>query len=663
MRGKVFISYARVTRRRVQAIARALEAEGWQVWIDNQLISGRSFADEIQKALDASDAVLAVWSSAAVASDWVRGEATRANAAGKLVQIRIDDAQLPLPFDQLHCLDFSHWRQGVKDADWAALGESLNATAARSARAPAPLASPPPRRWRPALRRFPVLVGLATLLLVVATGLALRTWRTSRPTDLEPRIALSPFTPVDADAQTSAFAKRLTNEVAGVLNENIAGLAPPSASSSPPDADLGVGGTVEREGDTLRVRSYLEDPRAKVTLWSRQYEHPASGEDVLRTQVAVELSDNLQNAMEPLRQQGLKIDPRTLALWISANAIYRQGRIVADPRVVASAYQQVVDRAPNFANARGMVAQALALASLSLSGPEAAELRRRARAEAERAIRTDPTTAEGAYDALFFLARGEAPLDIARAEDAWLTGLSRMPNSVGGLMRLCELLLDAGRAKAALPYCEHAAALRPLGAAWGYRYARALAATGQTERADRAIDREVRLHPQHWWIRQARFRMKAFIGPPDDALALLGDPTQPPAFTAEETEALEAFLQARMSDAPRDVERAVMKLRQVGQRGQLNGAIVLEALVVLHKLDDAFEFAARGPQNLGAQQGGWLFDPGMEPAQRDPRFWPLAARTGLLRYWRTRGVWPDFCSEPGLSFDCAKEAARAMNAG
>jgi hypothetical protein len=61
--------------------------------------------------------------------------------------------------------------------------------------------------------------------------------------------------------------------------------------------------------------------------------------------------------------------------------------------------------------------------------------------------------------------------------------------------------------------------------------------------------------------------------------------------------------------------------------------------------------------NLGSSQG-WLFEPGMQPAQRDPRFWTLAARLGLIRYWRIRGVWPDFCQEPSLGFDCATRAAQ-----
>jgi hypothetical protein len=43
--------------------------------------------------------------------------------------------------------------------------------------------------------------------------------------------------------------------------------------------------------------------------------------------------------------------------------------------------------------------------------------------------------------------------------------------------------------------------------------------------------------------------------------------------------------------------------------------------------------------------------------RRDPRFMQLAARLGMVDYWHSSGHWPDFCSEPGLPYDCRREAA------
>ena len=38
----------------------------------------------------------------------------------------------------------------------------------------------------------------------------------------------------------------------------------------------------------------------------------------------------------------------------------------------------------------------------------------------------------------------------------------------------------------------------------------------------------------------------------------------------------------------------------------------------------------------------------------------LAARSGLIGYWRETGKWPDFCFDPDLPYDCKKEAAKLM---
>jgi hypothetical protein len=52
----------------------------------------------------------------------------------------------------------------------------------------------------------------------------------------------------------------------------------------------------------------------------------------------------------------------------------------------------------------------------------------------------------------------------------------------------------------------------------------------------------------------------------------------------------------------------------------------------------------------------FLFYPLTAPLRRDRRFMQLAARIGLVDYWRSTGKWPDFCSEPGLPYNCQAEA-------
>lgn len=102
----IFISYSKQDFSVAQALAKDLESFGADVWWDTQLYAGRNFHDEIVKQLDAANAVIVIWSEPAVASEWVRAEATRASRQKKLVPTSLPDfdlANLPLPFDQLHC--------------------------------------------------------------------------------------------------------------------------------------------------------------------------------------------------------------------------------------------------------------------------------------------------------------------------------------------------------------------------------------------------------------------------------------------------------------------------------------------------------------------------------------------------------------------------------
>lgn len=48
----------------------------------------------------------------------------------------------------------------------------------------------------------------------------------------------------------------------------------------------------------------------------------------------------------------------------------------------------------------------------------------------------------------------------------------------------------------------------------------------------------------------------------------------------------------------------------------------------------------------------------MRSIRADQRFIALSAKLGLLDYWERTNVWPDFCSDPQLPYDCKQEAAK-----
>ncbi len=117
----IFISYAREREDEAHRIAEALRARNYGVWRDDEIPAHRSFGDMIEERLKAAKVVLVLWSAAAAKSEWVRSEASRARAMGKLVQLTLDKSPLPIPFDQIQCANLVGW-MGDPDADGVAEG-------------------------------------------------------------------------------------------------------------------------------------------------------------------------------------------------------------------------------------------------------------------------------------------------------------------------------------------------------------------------------------------------------------------------------------------------------------------------------------------------------------------------------------------------------------
>lgn len=137
----VFISYARARARQAEALAAILRSRGIAVWRDDDIPPHRPFGDVIAERLEAARAVVVLWSEEAGRSHWVRAEAEHARMAGKLVQLTLDGAPLPLPFNQIQCEDLCGWHG---DDEPRALGKVLSSVSELLGRAPPHAVSAPP---------------------------------------------------------------------------------------------------------------------------------------------------------------------------------------------------------------------------------------------------------------------------------------------------------------------------------------------------------------------------------------------------------------------------------------------------------------------------------------------------------------------------------------
>jgi hypothetical protein len=101
----IFISYSKSDHALALKLSTFLESEGWTVWWDKSLGAADLYRDEIMKQLAASRAVITIWTPNSIQSDWVRAEAGRAKADGKLIPVKTPDltyGDIPLPFGEMH---------------------------------------------------------------------------------------------------------------------------------------------------------------------------------------------------------------------------------------------------------------------------------------------------------------------------------------------------------------------------------------------------------------------------------------------------------------------------------------------------------------------------------------------------------------------------------
>ncbi|MFN0301333.1 MAG: toll/interleukin-1 receptor domain-containing protein [Burkholderiales bacterium] len=122
----IFVSYARADQDFARSIADAFRAMEWSVWWDRELLYGKAFDEEIEKALDQAKCVVVLWSKTSVASGWVLTEAHRAIGRRVLVPVLIDaESKIPLEFERLHHVELTEWEGDQTDSRFQGLAGQI----------------------------------------------------------------------------------------------------------------------------------------------------------------------------------------------------------------------------------------------------------------------------------------------------------------------------------------------------------------------------------------------------------------------------------------------------------------------------------------------------------------------------------------------------------
>jgi DNA-binding winged helix-turn-helix (wHTH) protein len=515
----------------------------------------------------------------------------------------------------------------------------------------------PPAARKARVNRVVVASMAAAVAVVAAIAVAVALWFSGSahrpPAAAEsPEVAVQAFKPLGGGAADAALAARISDGMLSAFEE--AGVR----TSAPGQATRWrIGGTAWQDGQVVRARVELTEAATRVPVWTAQFARPAGQEEALQAEVGGAASEAIYAAHEATQTPGVNLSAKAVAAFI------RGYSAAADPGVTnlrepLHAFQEMVALAPDSAIGHGSLAMGYQFASVYSTSAEAASLIAAARQEAAKSISLDAAAAGPAYLALTYLDQSERPHDLLAQEDVILDGLAHAPKHPFLHAQECAFLLEVGRAEAASPQCQQASVMRPLAAPINLVYAHTMVQMGHLDWATNYLAHVSPYHPDNLHLKVQLFEIGAFLGPPAATEAMLQNPKMPNVRYWPGLRPMLLLLHARRTGSPADAEAAVAALRDAVRQGQTPRWLVMGASV-LGRLDDAFAATREFPQ-LDSDPS-YLFAPATVAMRRDPRFWEVAERNGLLRYWKVRRVWPDFCSDRTMGIDCAK-AARATGA-
>ena len=322
-------------------------------------------------------------------------------------------------------------------------------------------------------------------------------------------------------------------------------------------------------------------------------------------------------------------DQRGLAEWFEAN-------------------RTVTTKAPDFAPAQYSFAESLAIAANSAPPEGAHDLRQQSQAHLEQAIARAPDSPDGPATKAALLPNtrwGERERLLRQA-------VAKAPDWPIGNLWLGTLLVSTGQVKDGLAFTHKVAN----GYDWGISDALLSCLGDRPEQAVEQIVRYRALVPDSLFAQDAHLMCLEAMGRWEEAQRLLGVLPQIP--SPYRGEAVEAFLVAAQSRALGDIQRARRLALANADGGPAALAASISLLSALGRIDDASALAQRFDPNSTQDATVFMFSSLMRNMRRDPRFVRLAARIGLVDYWRKSGHWPDFCAEPSLPYDCRVEAAK-----
>ena len=438
----VFISYARSTEGEATKVADALRALGYGVWRDDELPAHRAYAEVIEERLKAAKAVVVIWSAEAAKSQWVRSEADRAREDGKLVQLSVDGARPPMPFDTIQCANLAGWSGDPNAPGWRKVAASIAELVERS------------------------------------FGGATKPGEDALPLPSKPSVAVMPFANLSGDAEQEYFADGMVEEIAAALSRfkslfvigsgSSLSFKGKAASTQEVGRHLGIRyvleGSVRKAGNRVRIAVKLTHAGDGAQIWADRFEDTLEDVFALQDKVALSVAGVIEPTLPGSRNPpGVAWRPTenmgSYDVYLRAQAAWTAGTL---PDLVSAL--ELMNRAialePGFGPALGAAATLHSVLSLAHVSGDPAAHREASAALIQRALQAAGDDAA----VLVLVARASVILgrDAAAAAAMIDRALALNPGSAEAWSVSGRLRLAMGEADLAARHIETATRLDPL---------------------------------------------------------------------------------------------------------------------------------------------------------------------------------------------------------
>jgi adenylate cyclase len=402
----VFVSYARPDEPHAKRVADALRAEGYRVWRDDELPAHRAYVDVIEERLGSAHAVVVLWSAESAKSQWVRAEADAARSAGKLVQVKLDGALPPMPFNQIQCADLSGWDGKASTAGWDKLVASVAALAGSVSTADEKKASSASQRDR--------------------------------------SVCVLPFSNMSGEAEQEYFSDGISEDITTDLSK-VSALAVTARNTAfqfkgqsvdvcDVARKLGVGhvleGSVRKAGQRVRITAQLIDGKSGDHIWAERYDRDLTDIFAIQDEISKAIVEALKLKLLPEEKKAIENrgtdNAEAYNLYLMARQYWITGHFGdrrREERVIRIC-KAATEIDANYPQAWALMGLAQANLRYGFTGDQNVD---DGAAAAERALALDPTIAEAHLPMAWRLAEqgkyAEADAEIAAAlqlrPDSW----------------------------------------------------------------------------------------------------------------------------------------------------------------------------------------------------------------------------------------------------